>query len=559
MMTKTRKMTKTRNLNTRKQLSGLRAVQAVLMLGLLLGMAGEAGAQAVYVPPAQPAPTLGSIPGLQTALNAKAPFNPIGVLVAPLVGTNTTANFAGHMGAAGDTMANCQSVHILCYDTTAFKLTWENNQTHPITLTAAIWTPGGTIHPTTPLQVTWNGGQTSVTIPAANGAQPSFVSSDWIAFAPNATFQAYSYSTKVGSDSGAQNLTQTKTSVLNYTGVNGTGFMPANTPFYVREFVTGTAGSLPGGLLPTYGVDNGSSHSTAEVDETMMTAAQTAALTPAYTSGAVTGGWGPGNTWPDSNPGNGNTSLIYCPSAIQGQVAPGQTTYSLAVYGDSISNGTGDTWSSAIATGPPNNYPSSISGGGAIVRACEQTGIPIMQAGIYGAGFGNTDGIFYPLATGCTHVIMEMGINYIRAVTDGTNNANVAANTTLCINAIVTTMKTLKRRNPTVKFILWTYPPATDGTGKVPGASNNTRVAINDYIRANYAAMGAVDYVDAANTVEATPAAQGTLTQDGGAWYTGGNGGTALTTVDGTHPNSYGHGFIAAAIIAKINAGMLAK
>ncbi len=47
MMTKTRKMTKTRNGNTRKQLSGLRAVQAFLMLGLLLGMAGGAGAQTI--------------------------------------------------------------------------------------------------------------------------------------------------------------------------------------------------------------------------------------------------------------------------------------------------------------------------------------------------------------------------------------------------------------------------------------------------------------------------------------------------------------------------------
>lgn len=527
------------------------------LLPLLLGLAGGARAQAVYVPPA---PTIANIPNLNATLNSKAPLNATGILTAPLVATNTTANMAGHMGASTDTQANCQSAHILCYDTTAFKLTWENNQAHPITLTAAIWLPGGNTFPTSSLQVTFSGGQTSVTIPAASGSQPSFVSSDWIVLAPNLHVPAYSYTTKVGSDSGPFNTTQTRTSLSNETPNTGTGYMPAGTVFYVREFVSGTAGFLPGGLVPGYNNFEGSSHSTAEVDETMMTNAQLSALTPAYAGGNVTGAWQNGYFPPDNFTGTNESTLglIYCPSAIQGQTIA-SPTYSLAVYGDSISNGTGDQWQSGQSGGIPVNFSAmnvSISGGGAIVRACEQSGIPVMQAGIYGASFGNTDMIFYPFAAGCTHAIFEMGINYIRAVTDGTNNANVAANTTYVVNALTGAIATLKRRNPTVKCILWTYPPATDATGRTKGPYENTRVSINDYIRANYTAMGAVDYVDAANAVESTAAAQGTLTQDGGAWY---NGGSGLATVDGTHPNNYGHGLIAAAIIAKINAGMLTK
>lgn len=542
-------------MHTRKH-SGLLG-SILLLMTFSLTVAGRLGAQVATSPPASP--SIAGIPGLTATLNGKASLPGLTPLVAPLVATHTTANLSGRSGGT-DTTFNFQSNHILTADVTALKITWENPAASPITLTAAVWLPGGSVSALqTPLQVTWNGA-TSVTIPASVSNQPvSTVTSDWITPRPAQTIPSYTYITKTGTDSGAFNLTTSHTTLANG-GAAGTGYLPLGMPFYVREYVTGTAGQIPLGMPPGYNSGEGSSHSTTDTDETMLTNSALTALTPAYAGGNLTGGWQSGYNPPDSFTGGNTPALIFCPSAIQGQTV-NAPSYSVIIFGDSISNGTGDQWQGGVSSsGVPQSFQttySQASGAGAIVRALEQSGVPYVQAGIYGASFGGTDAIFWPYAPGCTHTILQMGINYIRSVSDGTSNANVAANTTVCVNSLKGTIASLKRRNPTIKCILWTYPPTTAPDGKsAAGTGQATRVSINDYIRANYAAMGAVDYIDAANAVESTSAAQGTLTQNGGAWY---NGGTGLTTVDGTHPSNYGHGLIAAAIVAKINAGMLAK
>lgn len=524
----------------------------LLLMTISLTVAGRLGAQVATSPPASP--SIAAVPGLTAALGSKVPLGP-SALAGPLVATNTTANMA-NKSTGTDTSFNFQSMHVTTADVTAFKLTWLNNTSHSITMTAAIWLPSSSLSASKSLQVTWNGGATSVVVPfAATSTGAATVTSDWIVVPSGYQVSGFTYQVRTGTDSGPFNTTSTRT--VTATSQNGmaNGYVPAGTPFYVREYVTCTAAGCPLGLVTGLNRGEGSSHGTAEVDETLLTNSQLTSLSPVYAAGNVTGGWNNANP-PDQ------AGYLYCPSAIQGQTTS-SPAYSVGIYGDSIANGTGDQWVSGQWQGANNNYTSTnqtTSGAGALVRAFDQLGVPVCQTAVYGDsfGFGSADDWYrYPFFSVCSHVILEMGINSIRSLSDGAANANVTANTTTIVNRLTQVIASVKRRNQSVKCILWTYPPATASDGKTAsGTGQATRISINDYIRANYAAMGAVDYIDAANAVEATAATQGTLAQDGGSWWSGPNG---LVTIDGVHPNNYGHGFIAAAIVAKVNAGMLAK
>ncbi|BDI33342.1 hypothetical protein CCAX7_53930 [Capsulimonas corticalis] len=486
---------------------------------------------------------LTTLNALPAALTNRQPVSAPGLLKG-MPSTSRTCSWWPSSSNGTDTGGNYQVRSYVFVDSVGFRMYYTNNQTTPITVTAALWLrSNGGGNPILPLQATW-GGAASIVIPPGRS-----VESDQI-MVP-----------------------------VSYVQGTARGYVAAGDYVYFRTYVTATSGNKwPLGLIPSPNQQEGSSHSASETDETQATSATLAAL---GTGTANTGQWtNSGVTPPDQS------GYVYGPSvvtSISPLAALASPRYAVGVYGDSIGQGSGDTYEAGGFTGYNRTYTSAnaaIQGAGEFVRAFDGLKIGYVQGCKYGdqmVAQPIDDNYRLPFYAGCSHVVIQMGVNNITTYTDGASDVNVAANVTSFLGLLQGMMAHIQRRVP--KIILCTYLPITNAAGNTPTTCNHTRIAINNYIRANWASLGASGYLDRAAAVEADTATQSALISlqtgltvgtgiysatalqqpltAGGGWLK--PGGTNLYTADGTHPSQYGHTALAAAHTSAIGAGLLAQ
>jgi lysophospholipase L1-like esterase len=141
-------------------------------------------------------------------------------------------------------------------------------------------------------------------------------------------------------------------------------------------------------------------------------------------------------------------------------------------------------------------------------------------------------------ATGASTVIIALGIN-------DTSTGATAAATEGYMTTLISQIHALGISNVIITT-LTPYATSTDDyattTNQTTNVDNSVRVAYNDYVRTNYATMGASSYYEIADTIESA--------RDSGLWAVNGTRFYNISDSAGLHPLPAGHIRMAAAIIA---------
>lgn len=197
---------------------------------------------------------------------------------------------------------------------------------------------------------------------------------------------------------------------------------------------------------------------------------------------------------------------------------------SVAIFGDSISNGVGE---------------SVPEDGGYMIRAMP-SGVGVLRLNNGGAtareyvdnGTSATSGRRrLPLAASCRYAWVEFGVNDLNT---GSSIDQVKSN-------LLKLWRTLAAAGMTIyQSTLTPWASTTDGfttvAGQSPYSRHTERLAINDWIRTTPAPL--TGYLEVADAVESS--------RNSGVWAVG----AAPLTADGVHPSTEGHQRIAAAITA---------
>jgi lysophospholipase L1-like esterase len=229
---------------------------------------------------------------------------------------------------------------------------------------------------------------------------------------------------------------------------------------------------------------------------------------------------------------------VFAPVAVVGDVATGNNVPTVAIIGDSVADGYGDT-------GYDYGYLART------IFALGATTHRLSRVGEQGAQFAAYTGLLRRTRlSACTDAIIEFGLNdiYLGSVNEATLEASILAIVQICLNRGITPYVTTL--NPYVSYSGNPYPISQQSIVNL--VQNSVRVGYNTRLRNGTTAFSSLiaGVIDAASYIEtdannSTPSGPG-APNNGGLFWCGTGNDTAYTI--GEHPNENGHILIAQGI-----------